>query len=116
VVTGSDTVPPPVVTGSDPVPPPVVTGSDPVPPPVVTGSDPFPPPTVSGSNAKEFYIPHRYVVGESAQTTKMRILYDASARESPEAPSMNDCLYAGPALQNKLWNVLVQQRAFPVIY
>ena len=115
VVTGSDPVPPPVVTGSDPVPHPVVTGSDPVPPPVVTGSDPVPPPTVSGSNAKEFYIPHRYVVRESAQTTKMRIVYDASARESPEAPSLNDCLYAGPALQNKLWNVLVQQRAFPVI-
>ena len=55
------------------------------------------------------------MVRESAQTTKMRIVYDASARESPEAPSLNDCLYAGPALQNKLWNVLVQQRAFPVI-
>ena len=115
VVTGSDPVPPPVVTGSDPVPPPVVTGSDPIPPPVVTGSDPFPPPTVSGSNAREFYIPHRYVVRESAQTTKMRTVYDASARESPEAPSLNDCLYAGPALRNKLWNVLVQQREFPVI-
>ena len=115
VVTGSDPIPPLVVTGSDPIPPPVVTGSDPIPPPVVTGSDSFPPPTVSGSNAKEFYIPHRYVVRESAQTTKMRIVYDASARESPEAPSLNDCLYAGPALQNKLWNVLVQQRAFPVI-
>ena len=45
----------------------------------------------------------------------MRIVYDASARASPEAPSLNNCLYTGPALQNKLWDVLVQQRAYPVV-
>ncbi|XP_028414392.1 uncharacterized protein LOC114537542 [Dendronephthya gigantea] len=115
VVTGSDPVPPAVVTGSDPIPPAVVTGSDPVPPPVMTGSDPVPPSAASGSDTKIFYIPHRYVVRESAQTTKMRIVYDASARETSDSPSLNDCLYAGPALQNKLWDVLVQQRAFPVV-
>jgi hypothetical protein len=45
----------------------------------------------------------------------MRIVYDASARGAPDLPSLNDCLYTGPALQNKLWDVLVQQRSFPVI-
>ena len=29
--------------------------------------------------------------------------------------SLNDCLYSGPPLQNKLWDVLVQQRAYPVV-
>ncbi len=126
MVTGSNLVPPPATTGSDAIlppkatgsnlgPPTTATGSDAIPPPTVTGSDAVPPPTVTGRNAKKFYIPHRYVIRESAQTTKMRIVYDASARESPEAPSLNDCLYAGPALQNKLWDVLVQQRAFPVV-
>lgn len=64
---------------------------------------------------KEFYIPHKSVIRKSAETTKMRIVYDASARATPDAPSLNDCLYPGPALQNKLWDVLIQQRAYPVV-
>ena len=44
----------------------------------------------------EFYIPHRAVVRENAETTKLRIVYNASARESPNQPSLNDCLHPGP--------------------
>jgi hypothetical protein len=101
-------------TGNDVSEPPTETGSDVVNLPTGTGSNPSTPATVTVNDAKEFYIPHRHVIRESAQTTKMRIVYDASARESPESPSLNDCLYPGPALQNKLWDVLVQQRAHPV--
>lgn len=63
----------------------------------------------------EFYIPHKAVIRETAETTKMRIVYDASAKETPDAPSLNDCLYPGPPLQNKLWDVLVHQRTHPVV-
>lgn len=63
---------------------------------------------------KEFYIPHKVVIRETAETTKMRIVYDASARATPESPSLNECLYPGPPLQNKLWDILVRQRAYPV--
>ena len=63
---------------------------------------------------KEFYIPHKAVVREMAETTKMRIVYDASARATPESPSLNECLYPGPPLQNKLWDILVRQRAYPI--
>ena len=59
---------------------------------------------------KEFYIPHKPVVRESAETTKMRIVYDASVRADPKVPSLNDCLETGPPLQNLLWNVLVRNR------
>ena len=62
----------------------------------------------------EFYIPHKPVVRENAESTKMRIVYDASARAHPTAPSLNDCLNAGPPLQNKLWDVLVRQRSYPI--
>ena len=44
----------------------------------------------------------------------MCIVYDASARAHPSAPSLNDCLNAGPPLQNKLRDVLVCQRCYPV--
>ena len=67
------------------------------------------------AHGKEFYIPHKCVIRKSAESTKMRIVYDASARDSSDLPSLNECLYKGPPLQNKLWDVLVQQRSFPVI-
>ena len=63
---------------------------------------------------REFYIPHKPVVGEEAASTKLRVVYDASARANPNAPSLNECLYPGPALQNTLWNVLVRQCFYPV--
>ena len=62
----------------------------------------------------EYYIPHKPVVREEAETTKIRIVYDASAKAYPEAASWNDCLNTGPSIQNKLWNVLVRARAHPV--
>ena len=63
----------------------------------------------------EFYIPHKPVVRDTAESTKVRIVYDASARAYPEAPSLNECLNAGPPLQSKLWNVLVRMRFHPVM-
>ena len=63
---------------------------------------------------KEFYIPHKPVMRTQAESTKLRVVYDASARENSQEPSLNDCLYAGPPLQNRSWNVLVRMRFHPV--
>ncbi|XP_028413530.1 uncharacterized protein LOC114536366 [Dendronephthya gigantea] len=63
---------------------------------------------------KEFYLPHRAVVRENAETTKTRIVYDASARQREDAPSLNDCLVTGPPLHNQLWTVIVRNRFHPV--
>ena len=62
----------------------------------------------------EFYIPHKAVVREAAASTKLRIVYDASARAHQDAPSLNDCLEVGPPLQNQLWKVLVRGRFHPI--
>ena len=62
----------------------------------------------------EFYIPHKPVVRENTESTKMRTVYDASARAKPSALSLNDCLNAGSPLQNKLWHVLVRQWSYPI--
>ena len=56
---------------------------------------------------KEFYLPHCALVREEAEMTKLRIVYDASTRAHSNAPSLNECLHTGPALQNKLWSVLI---------
>ena len=52
---------------------------------------------------------------ETAESTKLRIVYDASARAHDKAPSLKDCLHAGPPLQNQLWAVLVRARFHSVL-
>ena len=59
---------------------------------------------------KEFYLPHRAVVRENAESTKLRVVYDASARACDNAPSLNECLYTGPSLHNQLWCVIIRNR------
>ena len=72
---------------------------------------------VSGpvTGSREFYIPHKPVVRETAETTKLRVVYDASARAHSGAPSLNECLNPGPPLQNQLWSVLVRACFHPVV-
>jgi len=59
---------------------------------------------------KEFYTPHKPVVRWGAESTKLSVVYEASASSNAYAPSLNDCLYAGPPLHNRLWSVLVRMR------
>ena len=66
-------------------------------------------------SGKESYLPHKGVVKREAETTKLRIVYDASARESNHHPSLHDCLHPGPPLQNLLWSILVKSRFYPVL-
>ena len=63
---------------------------------------------------RECYLPHKAVIRETAESTKMRIVFDASAKASPVSPSLNDCLETGPPLQNLLGSVLVRNRFKPV--
>ena len=64
---------------------------------------------------KEFYIPHKGVAKQDAESTKLRIMYDASAKESNTQPSLNDCLNPGPTLQNLLWSILIRARFLPIL-
>ena len=68
----------------------------------------------SEANGKKFYIPHKSVVRESAESTKVRGVYDAFARAYGEAPSLNECLENGPPLQNQLRDILVRNRFNPI--
>ena len=63
---------------------------------------------------QEFYLPHKAVISENAESTKLRIVYDASAKENSRSFLLNDCLQTGPALQNLLWSVLMRTRFKPI--
>jgi hypothetical protein len=52
---------------------------------------------------RKFYLPHKPVIKESAETTRVH-----SAKENSNVPSLNECLHKGPPLQPLLYNVLVR--------
>ena len=60
-------------------------------------------------------MPHKAVTRQSAETTKVWIVYDDSAKPNSKSASLNDCLEAGPSLQNLLCDILVRTRLRPVL-
>ena len=63
---------------------------------------------------KEFYLPHKPLTHQSTESTKLRIVFDASARENDQSPSLNDVIEVGPSIQNHMWKVLVRNRMSPM--
>jgi hypothetical protein len=59
---------------------------------------------------KVHYLPHQAVVRQQAQTTKVRTVYDASARDIRSSTSLNDCLHVGPSLNPLLMDILLRFR------
>ena len=62
-----------------------------------------------------FYLPHRPVIKESAETTKLKILYDTSSKPTKNSASLNDCLEMVPTLQTSVWDILVRSRFKPIL-
>jgi len=58
-----------------------------------------------------YYIPHHAVVRTQATSTKIRIVFDASAREL-HGQSINDCLFEGSNLFPSLIGVIIRFRLF----
>ena len=61
------------------------------------------------------YLPHHAVVRRNKSTTKVRIVYDASARSS-NGPSLNDCLLKGPKFNQLIFDLLVRFRSYRVAF
>jgi len=55
------------------------------------------------------YLPHHAVLKESSLTTKIRVVFDASARSS-SGVSLNDILMHGPTVQADVFTILVRFR------
>ena len=54
------------------------------------------------------YLPHRPVIRNDKQTTKIRAVFDASCKVN--GPSLNECLYSGPNLIAKIFDILLRFR------
>ena len=61
------------------------------------------------------FLPYRPVIKESSTTTKVRIVYDGSAKRTPKDLSLNDCLHDGPNLLPLVFDLLIQFRLHPYV-
>ena len=59
------------------------------------------------------YLPHYPVVRQDKSTTKVSVVFDASAK-SPGRPSQNDCLFKGPKFDQLIFDILLRFRVHQI--
>ena len=67
-----------------------------------------------GDTGQVVYLPHKEVVKEDRSATKLRIVFDASAKYK-DTMSLNDVLYKGPCLNADLYSLLLKFRVHPIV-
>ena len=58
-----------------------------------------------------FYLPHHCVFKEDSTTTKLRVVFDGSAK-STTGVSRNDALMVGPVVQDDLFSIIIRFRFY----
>ncbi|KAJ8721022.1 hypothetical protein PYW08_006487 [Mythimna loreyi] len=66
-------------------------------------------------NERVVYLPHHAVIREDKETSKTRVVFDASAKGS-NLVSLNDELMVGPQLQEDLRNIIMRWRMKRICY
>ena len=64
---------------------------------------------VDNGHANHFYLPHHAVFKESSTTTKLRVVFDASAKTTTGV-SLNDTLLVGPTIQDTIFYLIIRFR------
>ncbi|XP_058822232.1 uncharacterized protein LOC131683878 [Topomyia yanbarensis] len=59
------------------------------------------------------YLPHHAVIKEASTTTKVRVVFDGSAKTTT-GKSLNDALLVGPVVQDELLAIVLRFRTYPV--
>lgn len=62
---------------------------------------------------RAYFLPHHAVMKESSTTTKVRVVYDASAKTS-NGKSLNEQLLVGPTVQEDVFSILIRWRMFKI--
>lgn len=66
---------------------------------------------VENPDEEGYYMPHHAVLKESSETTKVRVVFDTSAKTS-NGVSLNNLLMIGPTVQNNLIAHLIRFRTY----
>ena len=62
---------------------------------------------------KVHYLPHHAIIRQDRETTKLRVVYDASAK-CQGAPSLNNCLYSGSNFEQHILDILQSFRTHKI--
>ena len=62
-----------------------------------------------------FFIPHHCVLKPDSSTTKLRVVFDASAKTS-SGLSLNDILHTGPTIQSELFSIPLRFRLHKYVF
>uniref|UniRef100_A0A146L7F7 Integrase catalytic domain-containing protein n=2 Tax=Lygus hesperus TaxID=30085 RepID=A0A146L7F7_LYGHE len=66
-------------------------------------------------DSSSYIIPHHIVLKHDSVTTKLRVVFDASASCGPDNISLNSSLLNGPKLQKDIWQIISSFRLFPIV-
>ena len=77
---------------------------------ILEAVDPNAPTIVS----KTHYLPHHPVIRDDKDTTRVRIVFDASAKVTQNSPSLNNVLHVRPSLIPKIVDILIRFRWYRV--
>lgn len=69
---------------------------------------------LKGNFTDWYFLPHHGVLKESSETTKLRVVFDASA-PTDNGVSLNNILSIGPKLQEDLFHILLRFREYQII-
>ena len=67
------------------------------------------------SGTRKHYLPHHPVLTPAKATTKVRVVYDASAKSQKFVSSLNDCLFCGPVILPDLVGLLIRFRLHSIV-
>ena len=65
-----------------------------------------------GKMGETHYLPHHPVIRDDKNTSKVGIVFDASAKGM--GPSLNDCLYKGQQLTPLIFDILLRFRSYAI--
>jgi hypothetical protein len=69
-----------------------------------------------GVDGKEtFYLPHHPVFKHDSSSTRLRVVFNASAK-STNGQSLNDTLLIGPTIQQDLFSILLRFRTYEIAF
>lgn len=67
------------------------------------------------NNTPVYYMPHHCVIRPERVTTKLRVVFNASASNKTGC-SLNEALMTGPSLQPELFEILLRFRSYAIAY
>ena len=65
-----------------------------------------------GVKGEVYCLPHHSVIRDDKTMTKVRIVFDASSKET--GPSLNECLHKGPQTTPLIFDILLRFRTFKI--